>query len=212
MSEAEAETRLDAEQLRAAFADQRIGNRIVVLEETTSTNDVVAEMAADNGEGLVVFAETQTAARGQYGRRWESAAHKGLWLSILLRPNIAVGDSAQLTDLLARTVAATIDEQTGLDCSIKPPNDVYFAAEKIAGVLVEMRVEKNGGYAAIAGLGLNVNQVREDFPPELRGSAASLAMATGQIVDRDRLAIALLRNMNRRYAALRGSFLPPIPN
>ncbi len=173
------------------------------MQEAGSTNDVVAEMAADNREGLVVFAETQTAARGQYGRRWESTAHKGLWLSILLRPNIAVGESAQLTDLLARAVAVTIDEKTGRACSIKPPNDVYLATQKIAGVLVEMRVEASGSYAAIAGIGVNVNQIGEDFSPELRGSAGSLALATGERVDRNSLAIALLRNVDNHYLALR---------
>ena len=201
MSLVEPETRLDAGQLKAACEDQLIGNRIVVLDEAGSTNDVVAEMAGDNSEGLVVFAETQTAARGQYGRQWESAAHKGLWLSILLRPNIAISESAQLTDLLARAAAATIKEQTGLACSIKPPNDVCVAGKKIAGVLVEMRVEGKGEYAAIAGIGLNVNQAREDFSPEVRASAGSLAMAAGERVDRNALAIALLRDVNSRYAA-----------
>ena len=202
MSPAEAETRLNPGQLGAACANQLIGNRVLVLDKAGSTNDVVAGLAAEHREGLVVFAEMQTAARGQYGRRWESAGHKGLWLSILLRPNITVGESAHLTDLLARAVAATVEEETGWACAIKPPNDVYLAAQKIAGVLVEMRVETNGGYAAIAGIGLNVNQLREDFSPELRDSAGSLGLATGQHVDRNRLAIALLRNVDRRYAEL----------
>jgi len=202
MSRVEAEARLNAYEIGAACAHQLIGGRVVVLREAGSTNDVVAKMAADNREGLVVFAETQVAARGQYGRRWESAARKGLWLSILLRPNIVIGESAQLTDLLARAVAVTIEEQVGMACSIKPPNDVFLSERKIAGVLVEMRVEANGVYAAIAGIGLNVNQTGEDFSPELRGSAGSLALATGQRVDRNRLAIALLRNVDSRYAAL----------
>jgi BirA family biotin operon repressor/biotin-[acetyl-CoA-carboxylase] ligase len=201
MSPVESVTPLNEAQLRASIADQLVGNVIVVLEETTSTNDVVAEMAATHRPGLVVFAETQTAARGQYGRRWESAAGKGLWLSVLLRPQIPVGDSALLTDLLARAVAATIEEQAGLQCSIKAPNDVYFGAQKIAGVLVEMRVEANGGYAAIAGIGLNVNQTREDFPPPLRDTAGSLWLATGRLIDRTLLAIALLKNLETRYAA-----------
>jgi len=194
---------LGADALSAALRDQLIGSRIVVLNETGSTNDVVAELAPGEGEGLVVFAEAQTSARGQYGRRWESAAHKGLYLSILLRPKIDVSESAQLTDLLARSVAATIEEQIGLACLIKPPNDVYLATQKIAGVLVEMRVEANGGYAAIAGIGLNVNQLRQDFPPQLQGSAGSLALATGRWVDRNLLAIALLRKVNSSYADLR---------
>lgn len=193
---------LDADAIGAALGDQLIGNRIIVLVEATSTNDVVAHMAAHHREGLVVLAETQTAARGQYGRRWESAARQGLWLSILLRPKIAVGDSARLTDLLADAVVATIEQQTGLRCVIKPPNDVYFGPKKLAGVLVEMRVEANGGYAAIAGVGLNVHQQRDDFPAGLKESAGSMATITGRRIDRTSLAIALLRNIDVRYAAI----------
>ena len=204
MSPAETETRLNAGQLRADCGAQLIGNRIVVLETAGSTNDAVAEMAAANREGLVVFAETQTAARGQYGRRWESAEHKGLWLSILLRPKITPRESGLLTEFLAQTVAETVEKQIGLACTIKSPNDVFLAGKKIAGVLVEMRVEATGQYAAIAGIGLNVNQTPEDFPPELRGTAGSLALATGNPCDRNRLAIALLQNLNRRYAATFG--------
>jgi len=204
MSPAETELRLDAVRLQAACANQLVGNRIVVQETAGSTNDVVAEMAATNREGLVIFAETQTAARGQYARRWESAEHKGLWLSILLRPKITPRESGRLTEFLAQAVAETVEEQTGLACTIKSPNDVFLGARKIAGVLVEMRVEANGRYVAIAGIGLNVNQTSEDFPPELRKTAGSLALATGSPYDRNRLAIALLQSLNKRYAAMFG--------
>src|SRR3954471_1823225 len=137
MSPAEPAAPLDAEKLRRALAGQRIGNRVVVLTTATSTNDVVVQMMGDHVEGLVVFAETQTAARGQYGRRWESAAGKGLWFSILLRPWIAVSESARLTDFLARAIADAIAEQTGLACTVKLPNDIYVGDRKMAGVLVE---------------------------------------------------------------------------
>lgn len=192
---------LDAERLRAALATQRIGHRIVLLQETTSTNDAVAEMAAENAEGLVVLAEEQTSGRGQYGRRWESAPGKGLWMSVLLRPRLAVADSRRLTDFLARVIAATVQEQSGIETSIKPPNDVYIADRKIAGVLVEMRVERGGGYCAIAGIGINVNQALSDFPAGLRDSAGSLSLATGGSIDRTDLAIGLLRKMDEHYIA-----------
>ncbi len=204
MSPAE-EPGLDLAQLRAAAANQVIGRKIVLLETTTSTNDVVAEMYANECEGIVVFAETQTAARGQYGRHWVSAARKGLWCSLLLRPQIAVHESGRLTDLLARAIAETVAAETTLHCKIKPLNDVYCNARKLAGVLVEMRVEPAGGYAAIAGLGLNVNQLLEDFPAELQSTAGSLAIATGRKFNRTRLAIALLRQLDQRYAELRAA-------
>ena len=191
--------RLEAEKLRAALGACLIGREIVVLAETTSTNDVVAQMAVDHAEGLVVIAEKQTTGRGQYGRRWESAAGKGLWLSVLLRPEIALADSGRITDFLARAIAATITEEIGVPATIKPPNDVYLGKRKVAGVLVEMRVDASGGYCAIAGLGLNVNQARDDFPPELRETAGSLALAAGHSLDSFALTVALLRRLDDDY-------------
>ena len=196
---------LDADALQTALAAQRIGHRLLVLPEVTSTNDVLAQMAAEADEGLVVIAERQTAGRGQYGRQWESASGLGLWLSILLRPDIHVSESSRLTDLLAQAIAAAIEQQTGLKAAIKPPNDVYLGPRKVAGVLVEMRVEASGRYAAIAGLGLNVNQALTDFSPELRATATSLALAAGQQVDRAAFAIALLREIDRAYRAFRAT-------
>ena len=196
---------LDAEKLRAALEGQLIGNRVVVLEETTSTNDIVAQLAAESAEGLVVVAERQTAGRGQYGRRWESAPRKGLWLSVLLRPQIAVSDSSQLTEILAASIANALAQFAGLGPSIKPPNDVYIGGRKIAGVLVEMRVETNGAYCAIAGVGVNVNHAIEDFPEELRETACSIASCLGRAVDRQQFAIALLRELDWRYRAFSNS-------
>ena len=196
---------LNAEALEAALNGRLIGNRIVVLEEATSTNDVVAQLAATNSEGLVVIADTQTAGRGQYGRRWESAAGKGLWLTVLLRPRITVADSARLTDLLARSIASTIAEFARLPVVIKPPNDLYLGTRKVAGVLVEMRVEADGSYCAIAGLGVNVNHAPEDFPEELRESAGSLASCLGRAIDRFAFAVALLRDVDARYRAFSDS-------
>ena len=191
--------RLDADKLGSALSGGLIGNRILLLEETTSTNDVVAQLAAEADEGLVVLAETQTAGRGQYGRRWDSAAGKGLWLSVLLRPRLAVAESGKLTELLAHAIASTITGFASLAPTIKPPNDIYVGSRKIAGVLVEMRVEPDGNYCAIAGMGVNVNHALEDFPPELRGTAGSIASCRGRAVDRQQFAVALLREIEARY-------------
>jgi BirA family biotin operon repressor/biotin-[acetyl-CoA-carboxylase] ligase len=190
---------LDAEAICAALAGRLIGNEVLVLEETTSTNDFVARLAAEHAEGLVVIAEQQTAGRGQYGRRWESAPGTGLWLSILLRPSIDVAESSRLTDLLARAISETITAKIGLSAAIKPPNDVYVDGRKVAGVLVEMRVETSGGYCAVAGLGINVNHSADDFPVELQKTAGSLALAAGRPVDRAAFTIALLQTLDDDY-------------
>ncbi|MFN2475498.1 MAG: biotin--[acetyl-CoA-carboxylase] ligase [Chthoniobacterales bacterium] len=192
---------LDAGRLRRALGGQRIGNRIEVLDETTSTNDVVASMTAENDEGLVVFAEQQTAGRGQYGRRWESADGKGIWLSLLLRPQIGIAESSRITDFLAQAIATAVAAELQLVPTIKAPNDIYVGDQKVAGVLVEMRVEPTGRYCAIAGIGINANQQLADFPAELQKTATSLALATGNSIDRTAFAIALLRELDARYAA-----------
>lgn len=189
--------RLIATELRAGLAGCRIGNEIVVVEETESTNDLAWE-AAERGAaaGFVVFAERQTKGRGQYGRRWESAPYQGLWFSVLLRPAMTLRESPRLTSLLAEVVSATIAEETGCAPTIKPPNDIYMSGRKVAGVLVEGRTANDGSYVAVAGIGINLNQTVEDFPEELRASAGSLATTAGRKIDRSKLAIALLRNLD----------------
>jgi BirA family biotin operon repressor/biotin-[acetyl-CoA-carboxylase] ligase len=198
--------RLVADELRDALGVCTIGREIVVLEETASTNDSVLQRATfDTPEGLVVFAERQTAGRGQRGNTWESAAHKGLWFSILLRPKIDIGDSGRLTAWAAEAIAQTIAKEFALSATIKPPNDIYIAGKKIAGVLVEMRAQQNAPHVAISGIGINMNQRLEDFSKELRSRAISLAMVLDRQVDRQQLAIALLRNLDRTYVETFGS-------
>jgi BirA family biotin operon repressor/biotin-[acetyl-CoA-carboxylase] ligase len=202
MSEPDRGDRLVADELRAALGTAHVGNEIVVVEEARSTNDLVWE-AVDRGvaEGFAVFAERQTAGRGQYGRRWESAPYQGLWFSVLLRPPITLNESPRLTSLLATVIATTIIEETGCAASIKPPNDIYVAGRKVAGVLVEGRTASDGSYIAVAGLGVNLNQTLEDFPAELRATAGSLRMAIGRQIHRAQFAVALLRNLETVYRA-----------
>ncbi len=189
---------LDAEVLRAALGEQVIGNRIIVLEETASTNDIVWQMSAESAEGLVVFAERQSAGRGQRGNRWESAAGKGLWFSILLRPRLAAEESPRLTTWTANCVATVLRDQHSLGAIVKPPNDIYVDGQKVAGVLLEMRAVP-GTHVGILGIGINTNQTSADFPAELRERAVSIAMLGGKNVDRHALAVAVLRELNRTY-------------
>jgi BirA family biotin operon repressor/biotin-[acetyl-CoA-carboxylase] ligase len=190
---------LVADELQAKLGRRIIGREIIVLEQTGSTNDAVLEMARDSNEGLVLFAEQQTAGRGQRGNRWESPARKGLWFSILLRPRIDINRSAQLTAWVAETVSDSIEKEFLLETSIKLPNDIQINGRKVAGVLVEMRAQEKGPHLAIAGIGINVNQSQQDFPEKLRDRAISLAVALGHQVDRQKFATILLRDLDRSY-------------
>ena len=200
MSPVEGLDRLVAAELQANLSGAIIGRKIIVLEQTGSTNDAILRSATPTPkEGLVLFAEHQTAGRGQRGNRWESAAGKGLWLSILLRPRIDVTNSPRLTVWAAEAVSEAIRHEFSLETTIKLPNDIQIDRRKVAGVLVEMRAQEKAPHLAIAGIGINVNQSLGDFPAALQGSGISLAMALGQQVDRQRFAVALLRNLDRTY-------------
>jgi BirA family biotin operon repressor/biotin-[acetyl-CoA-carboxylase] ligase len=192
--------RLIANELQADLGTAVIGRQITVLEQTGSTNDAILHIATQNSdEGLVLFAEHQTAGRGQRANRWESAAGKGLWFSILLRPRIHINNSPRLTTWAAEGISDVIQNEFSLKTTIKLPNDVEIDGRKVAGVLVEMRAQEKAPHLAIAGIGINVNQSLEDFPGELQSRAISLAMALGRQVDRQKFAIALLRNLDCSY-------------
>ena len=200
MSPGEMLDRLSADELRAQLPGAVIGKEIIALEQTSSTNDAILELVTTNPkEGLVLFAEHQTAGRGQRGNRWESPAGKGLWFSILLRPQIQISDSARLTIWAIETISDVIRTEFSLEPAIKLPNDIQIHGRKVAGVLVEMRAQEKSQHLAIVGIGINVNQSLQDFPPELRDRAISLAIALGQPVDRQKFAVALLQNLDRTY-------------
>ena len=200
MFPAETSDRLIADELQAHSAGATIGRRIIVLDQTSSTNDAILQVAITNSnQGLVLFAEHQTAGRGQRGNRWESAACKGLWFSILLRPGIQIDESGRLTIWAIEAVSDVIRNEFSLEPAIKLPNDVQISGRKVAGVLVEMRAQEKAPHLAVVGIGINVNQSMEDFPPELQNRAISLAMALHRPVDRRQLAVAVLRYLDRTY-------------
>lgn len=200
MFQADMLDRLVADELRAHFPCATIGRQIIVLEQTGSTNEAILHVAPANiKEGLVLFAEHQTAGRGQRGNRWESAAGKGLWFSILLRPRIQINDSGRLTIWAIEAVSEVIRTEFSLQPAIKLPNDIQLYGRKVAGVLVEMRAREKAPHVAIVGIGINVNQSVQDFPSELQSRAISLAMALNRPVNRQRFAIAVLRNLDRTY-------------
>src|SRR6201997_5500431 len=147
--------RLSADQLRGQLRCTVVGQHITVLEQTSSTNDAVLHAAtASPKEGFVLFAEHQTAGRGQRGNRWESAAGKGLWFSILLRPKIQINDSGRLTIWAIETISDIIGTEFSLEPTIKLPNDIQIHGRKVAGVLTEMSAQEKASHLAIVGIGI----------------------------------------------------------
>jgi BirA family biotin operon repressor/biotin-[acetyl-CoA-carboxylase] ligase len=164
--------------------------RFEAWDRIGSTNDRLRELAAAGAPAFsVVIAELQTAGRGRAGRRWDSPASQGLWMSLLLRPPAA--DAARLAPILVGLAACRAFERVApsLSARLKWPNDVLLGDRKAAGVLCEAAADG----AVIAGVGVNVRQRLVDFPAELRARAVSLEMVTGRALARSELAGALVR-------------------
>ncbi len=178
-----------------------IGRDIRVFRETTSTNDVIEKLARDGvKEGAVVFAEAQTKGRGRLGRKWISPAKKGLWFSVLLRPDLRPQEATQLTVASAAALRRAIEYNTGLKAEIKWPNDILIRGKKVAGILTELHAEVDRVKHVILGMGVDVNLSPGDFPPEVRKLATSLKAELGKPVSRPELAVAILRELDRDYA------------
>jgi BirA family biotin operon repressor/biotin-[acetyl-CoA-carboxylase] ligase len=177
---------------------------VLVLKETTSSNDEMLRLGEDGApEGSILFAESQTAGRGRFHRLWSTAPGLGLWFSLLLRPKINDSTIPALSTFAAVAIAETIRDLGIPGCGIKEPNDVLITGRKVAGVLVETRMGKFP--FAVVGIGLNVNQSRNDFPMELWDRAGSLAMATGQLLDRHRIAELLLGKLYEKEQLMKVS-------
>jgi BirA family biotin operon repressor/biotin-[acetyl-CoA-carboxylase] ligase len=173
----------------------------LLLAETGSTNDVArAQAARGGGAGFVVAAERQTRGRGRLGRRWESEQGKGLYTSILLRPEWAARDAGRLTVLGSVAMADAVEAAAGFRPQIKWPNDLMWQGRKLGGLLIE--IERAGARLAwaVLGIGLNVNHLAEDFPAEFRDGATSLRLATGRGCRRADLLVALLNALTARLA------------
>jgi BirA family transcriptional regulator, biotin operon repressor / biotin---[acetyl-CoA-carboxylase] ligase len=188
-----------------------VGRDIQVFKQTTSTNDVIEKLARDGvREGVVVFAESQTRGRGRLGRKWMSPTHKGLWFSVLLRPDLRPQESTQLTVASASALRRAIKSVTALSPEIKWPNDLLIGGKKVVGILTEMSAEVDRVRHVILGIGVDVNQDVHEFPAELRKTATSLKIESGQALSRAELATAILRELDADYARICAGKFPAV--
>lgn len=174
--------------------------RPVWLKQVDSTNDEVKRRLAEGAsEGLAVMAGEQTAGRGRKGNSYASPVGKGLYLSVLLRPNAPPETLAQLTAWTAAAVCRGIEACGGAKVGIKWVNDLILNGRKLGGILTELETAPGGPYVVI-GVGVNTGQGAEDFEGELEGIATSLAME-GFDVTAEELASHILSALNEMYAS-----------
>lgn len=198
-------------ELQARLSCRWIGSRVYYYETLASTQQLAYELAKDGApSGTVVIAEQQTGGRGRLGRPWHSPPGTGIWLSLLLRPTVALAHLSQLTLVTAVALVDAIragfrpdDRLSPEAVRIKWPNDIYVlqngGRKKICGILTEVHAEMDRVHTCVIGIGLNVNQAAEDFPPEIRDKATSLALATGRRWHRVSLAARILEQFEIWY-------------
>ena len=166
-----------------------------------STNAAAAKAAADGAaEGTVIIAARQIGGHGRMQRVWNSPVG-GLWFSVILRPEIAPEDAAQLTLLAGVAVNAAIRQLYNTDkIMIKWPNDLLLKGKKVCGILSELQLKANGDIDyAVIGIGINVALKEADFPEDLRRSASALNSALSQEFTCDEVLSAVLNEMDFLY-------------
>jgi len=176
----------------------RFGSTVVRVDSVSSTNDVARELAVSGArEGLCVIARSQTAGRGRQGRSWSSPPGEGLYLSVILRPQVTVSDSAIITLAAAVAVAETLKLGFQAEADIKWPNDVLVGGRKICGILVETAIE--AGHLQYAVMGIGVNIAQRSFPDQIGDSATSLLLETGRLILPDDFVQAMLPRLEDWY-------------
>ncbi|WP_461207002.1 biotin--[acetyl-CoA-carboxylase] ligase [Clostridium sp. DL1XJH146] len=150
-----------------------IGKEIIHYDSIASTNTEAKKIAYETKEGTIIVAEEQIAGKGRMGRSWVSTKGKGIWMSIILKPEISPTKVPQITQIAAAAVAKALEE-LDIEVGIKWPNDIIINGKKICGILTEMSAEINMVNYAVLGIGMNVNNKENDFPGELKSKASSL--------------------------------------
>jgi len=182
------------------------------FHEIDSTNIQARKLASTGApEGTVVIAESQWAGKGRKGRGWQSAAGKGMWLTLLIRPSILPRQATLLPLLTAVAVVEAVEQiAPEVNCGIKWPNDVLVDNKKLAGILTEMNAELDLVHFVLIGVGVNLNQEEEDFDQDLRHTAISLKLANGKQVNRSQFTGVFLNSFWRLYQSYLQAGAEPI--
>ncbi|THE15113.1 biotin--[acetyl-CoA-carboxylase] ligase [Bacillus timonensis] len=192
--------KISANEIQLGLETKSLGRNIHFEESVTSTQKIAHKLAYEGAvEGTLVVAEEQTTGRGRLDRTWYSPKHTGVWMSMILRPQIPPSQAPQLTLLAAVGVVQAIQEVTGLEPDIKWPNDILIHQKKIVGILTELQAETDRINSVIIGIGINVNQELSQFPENLHTIASSLAIEKGEKIDRAKLIQVILLKIEKLY-------------
>lgn len=194
---------LSSEALSTYLRTSFLGRKIIYFDTLDSTNTEARRRAHDERQGTVVISEQQNAGRGRLDREWLSPKGLGIWMSVILKPELPPEEIPQLTLIGAAAVYLAVEEAgivfPGKGITIKWPNDIFINSKKAGGILTEMQMRENRIPDVIVGIGLNVNLSDADFPETLVNKATSLRIETGECQSRPRLAAEILNAYEPLY-------------
>lgn len=188
---------LSKEEIQSRVNTKRMGKRVLYLEETESTNIEVAKVALKEKEGLLVVSDIQTAGKGRRGKPWVSSKGTGIWMSLLLKPNIIPSSAPMLTLVTALAMVRVMNKLEGIKAEIKWPNDIVVNGKKVCGILTEMNCELDFINYIVVGTGVNVNT--ENFSEEIHKVATSLYLETGKKINRGQIISSFLKEFEDLY-------------
>ena len=205
----EQKNQMTKEMIAGFLVESTIVKKIILLEETDSTNRIAKELArGGEAEGTMIAANVQSAGRGRLGRSFYSPAGSGIYTSMILRPSLLPEQALRITSCAAVAVARAIEKVTGVSTQIKWVNDVYLNGKKVCGILTEAAFGGDGTRMEYAVLGIGVNVCSMQFPEELAQIATSLENETGQRIDRSRLLAEIWNEFTVLYGQIeQGTFL-----
>ncbi len=169
-----------------------------VYDTLESSNRTAKLLALDGApHGTLVLTAHQSAGRGRLGRKFESPAGKGVYCSILLRPELPAASAQTATIRAAVAVCRAVQSLCGLELAIKWVNDLYYQGKKVCGILTEAGTDLESGRLEwlVVGIGLNLTSTAADWPPELADKAGSLYPGGPAPVPRAALAGAIAREL-----------------
>lgn len=195
---------LSAAGIRVWLHTAEIASSIEVVDQLESTNTVLKRRAADLPSGYVLVADSQTGGRGRRGRTFLSPSGTGVYMSILLRPELPLAQVNTLTIGAAIAACRAFEDAAGFRPSIKWVNDVLKNGKKLCGILTEASIEAETGALSyvVVGIGINARPPEGGFPEELREIVGSLEDFSSHPIDRNQLAAAFLNHMEECYSLI----------
>lgn len=187
-------------EILAGLKTEKLGKKIIFKEKIPSTQKLAHHLAEDGTpHGSLVLADQQLTGRGRLGRQWHSPKGTGIWMSLIIRPELSPQRAPQLTLLTAVAIVKAIQDVTQVECQIKWPNDILYQGKKLVGILTELQAEVDVTKAVIIGIGMNVNIDKNQFPDDLVDKATSIKEITGKEFRRSTIIQTILFEFEKLY-------------